>query len=131
MIFQRPRYRKERFCSKSCNISYINTLRKGELSTKWKGGKFVDGGYLYIQLDANNPFISMATKGYYVLQHRLVMAEYLGRPLLKSEIVHHINKDVSDNRIENLLLLSRSAHQSIHVKEPGRKFHGAYLRKAS
>lgn len=55
-------------------------------------------------------------KGGYVLEHRLVMANAIKRPLTKEEHVHHINGDKSDNRVENLEIMSNSEHKKRHFE---------------
>ena len=78
----------------------------GERHGHWKGGRATaEGGYVLVAMAPDHPFApQMRRSNGYILEHRLVMAEHLDRPLHRSETVHHVNGDKSDNRIENLQL---------------------------
>lgn len=49
--------------------------------------------------------------------HVVVMECHIGRRISHNEVVHHIDEDKSNNAIENLMLMTRSEHTSLHRKQ--------------
>lgn len=95
------------------------TSQYGSANPNWRGGRpTFKTGYVYI-LDHTHP--NKDNRGY-VPEHVWVMTKHLGRPLIKSEIVHHINGIKNDNRIENLILMTRAVHMAHHKPRKGKNF---------
>lgn len=82
---------------------------EGKNNPRWNGGKRMrKDGYLEIKHESSRK------KDGYIREHRLVMEQHLGRKLVKGEIVHHINGDKLDNRIDNLEITNRTDHKKMH-----------------
>lgn len=56
----------------------------------------------------------MADAAGYAYEHRLIAAESLGRDLARSEHVHHVDLDITNNSPENLVVVSKHEHRQIH-----------------
>lgn len=83
----------------------------------WKGGRYTNKRDGYVMVYApDHPSAVKATNGVggYVLEHRLVMEQVLGRYLLPDEDVNHRNGVKDDNRPENLMIVSHFAHFEEH-----------------
>ena len=77
-------------------------------------GRRVRNGYVYVACPDHPAAPTEGVFRGYVLEHRLVLERTLGRLLRGDEHGHHINGIRDDNRPENLVAITRSAHRRLH-----------------
>jgi hypothetical protein len=90
---------------------------KGRAHHSWTGGKFIHGGYVRIKVPDDDPMAVMRNASGYALEHRLVMARKMGRPLLPDERPHHKNLIRTDNDPDNLELWVTSQPSGARVAD--------------
>lgn len=97
---------KRRFCSKSCAAISNSVFRdlRGPRNNRYNGGLCIHKGRAMV----------CCRDGSTLWYSRALMAAHIGRLLRSDELVHHINGDGSDDRIENLQIVTRAEHINIH-----------------
>jgi SWI/SNF-related matrix-associated actin-dependent regulator 1 of chromatin subfamily A len=100
------------FC-KSCMYEHLRINKNTSEKIIRRKGK---DGYIYLKGELVKHHHRKSTSG--VLEHIYIMEKHLGIKINKNKYqVHHKNKNRSDNRIENLELLTKKEHAKIHKCE--------------
>lgn len=113
---------KKKYCSKEC----LSIGRESTASVPIGTLRETIDKYILIKVPKN--YFGSHKNGW-ILQHRYVMEQHLGRALTKNENIHHKNGDRSDNRLENLELWGtkqpigqRVVDKVAHAKEILKKY---------
>lgn len=95
---------KSHFCNKKCEAN---------------GKRNAKDSYKQGHISNSTGYRTIYVNGQIIDEHRYVMEQFLGRKLNTDEVVHHLNGDKLDNRIENLVVISREEHSRLHAKAKG------------
>jgi len=125
------RQRKRVFCASCFNEARKSGLRPrgartpiADLNRTYNGKPVRIGsqGYPFVyepQFALDRQWSSLPRGWHY--EHRVIAARNLGRPLRRGEQVHHVNGVKTDNRPENLCVLSQAKHRKVHNDEIAEK----------
>lgn len=105
---------------------------RGERNARWNPNarRLTSHGYVAVRVPIGHPhgWGPKSLRSFaYAYEHVLVMMDHLGRSLAANEVVHHRNGAKTDNRIENLELLTSSEHMFEHSTERERDSLGRFV----
>lgn len=103
----------------TCSLPCRSAMMSRQRNHRYAGGIWTDtrSGYRKVNttyLPAEDLALLPSPPPREVLEHRLVVARQIGRPLRRTEMVHHINGVKTDNRPENLHLTDWASHSREH-----------------
>lgn len=100
---------------------------RGSHHYRWNAGRMLsEQGYVKIRVGIGDP---LADRNGYAYEHKVVLAA-AGIVVTSGAVVHHRNGDRTDNRLENLEVLPRGDHNSLHNKETARNDRGQFRARA-
>lgn len=88
---------------------------RGNEHYRWNDGRMIsEHGYIKLRVGVDHP---LADPNGYAYEHLIVWAS-AGRPLpADNETLHHANEDKTDNRLDNLEVMVRGDHNSLHLDD--------------
>ena len=112
-ISRSQRYRRRRLRAAGVEPTEARRYhgKGGSTHPRWNRERILSSqGYVKLRVGRSHP---LADTNGYAYEHLIVLAA-AGIRLSAGQVAHHLNGDKTDNRIENLEVTTRSAHNSHH-----------------